>query len=342
MQSPHAKPTLLLTMGDPAGIGPEICVKAFQRPEVHAAGRLVLIASTAIMQYYVNRLAPHLTLRPIASPCEAPGAWGTIDILPTGDASPGAVPAGRISAAAGRAAEQCILRSIELALQHEADAVVTAPINKEALVASGSKYIDHTEMFAEMTESRAMTMFEVDTLRIFFVTRHQSLQDSIRHLDRERIREAIIAAHKSLLRLGFVAPRMAVAALNPHAGEGGLFGDDETRVITPAIADAKSAGVDVAGPVPADAVFSRALHGAYDAVISLYHDQGHIAAKTYDFDRTVSVTLGLPFIRTSVDHGTAFDIAGRGIANDTSLAEAIKCAARYALKWKATAGLSRP
>jgi len=205
--------------------------------------------------------------------------------------------------------------------------MATAPINKEALWRAGYRHLGHTEMLADLTHSDdPLTMFQVRGLRIFFLTRHLSLREALDQITRERITSMLPRIDNELKRLGVARPRIAVAALNPHAGEGGALGREDQDEIAPAIEDARARGIQVQGPVPADSVFAQALEGRYDAVVSLYHDQGHIAAKTLDFHGAVSVTLGLPFIRTSVDHGTAFDIAGRGIAKADSMIAAILAA----------------
>jgi 4-hydroxythreonine-4-phosphate dehydrogenase len=209
-------------------------------------------------------------------------------------------------------------------------AVATAPVNKEALKLAGVPYIGHTEMLQGLTGVEdPLTMFQVDSLRIFFLSRHVSLRKACDFVSSDKVFETVVRSHKALVRLGVEDPVIAVAALNPHGGEHGMFGEEEMEHIEPGVNRARRAGYKVEGPVPADSVFYFALQGKYDGVISLYHDQGHIAAKMHDFEKTVSITNGLPFLRTSVDHGTAYDIAGMGIASGTSMYEAIKLAADY-------------
>lgn len=212
----------------------------------------------------------------------------------------------------------------------EIDAIATTPINKEALRAAHVNYIGHTEILGALSHSRdPLTMFEVDGLRVFFLTRHMSLREACDAVKKDRVLEYIRRCTKALQQLG-VKGKMAVAGLNPHSGEHGLFGWEEVKEIAPAVAQAQQEGYDVVGPIGPDSVFHQALQGRYQAVLSLYHDQGHIATKTYDFERTIAVTLDMPFLRTSVDHGTAFDIAGKGIVSDISMIEAIRLAAKYA------------
>jgi 4-hydroxythreonine-4-phosphate dehydrogenase len=240
---------------------------------------------------------------------------------------------GVVDPSCGRAAVESVERAARLAREGRIAGIVTAPLNKEAIWAGGSTFPGHTEMLAallDVDEERVFTMFVLDDLRIFFLTRHHSLREVIGHITRERVRDGLIRVDELLRGLGFPAPRVALAALNPHAGENGKLGDEELTTLRPAVEDARDAGVDVRGPIPADAVFHQCRHGQVDAVLSLYHDQGHIAAKTLDFFGTVSCTLGLPVIRTSVDHGTAFDIAGRWVADARGQIAAIRVAAELA------------
>lgn len=335
------RPIIGVTMGDPAGVGPEIVAKALLHLELRAQCRCVVYGQQAAL----DRLAPILPggLSPSLVAVEharsvAGLPQGAAALVEVPAAFPPDIPPGRPGADGGRAAFAYVRAAVRDALSGEIDAIATAPIHKEALRAAGVPYIGHTEMLADLTGvPRAQTMFSVGRLRIFFVTRHVALREACELVTRERVLQAIEAAHDHLRRLGWERPLLAVAALNPHASDGGLMGDEEAREIVPAVAAARDLGIRVAGPVPADSVFHQAIEGRFDAVISLYHDQGHIAAKTYDFHRTVSVTLGLPFVRTSVDHGTAMDIAGTGQAVETSMVEAIQAAARWALTWKATA-----
>jgi 4-hydroxythreonine-4-phosphate dehydrogenase len=226
---------------------------------------------------------------------------------------------------AGRASVAYIEMAVELALRGAVKGIATAPISKTALREAGFHYLGHTEMLAEMTGGgKSVTMFMVDRMRIFFHTRHVSLRVMLDSLSVEGVVESIRMAQKCLDSVALGGGEIALAALNPHASDDGLFGDEEERILKPAVEKAVQEGLPVRGPFPADSVFHNALQGNYSGVVSLYHDQGHIAAKTYDFHRTVSVTFGMPFIRTSVDHGTAFDIAWKGIANPVSMIEAVK------------------
>jgi 4-phospho-D-threonate 3-dehydrogenase / 4-phospho-D-erythronate 3-dehydrogenase len=305
-----------VTLGDPAGVGPEIVAKSLpglKRKE------LVLIGNEKNFLRVLSGL--NLDERKTSG-------YRFVDI-PGGEVTPGSV-----QKAAGQIAVRSIEKAVELALKGEVESIATAPINKEAIIMAGSKYIDHTTMLTGLTGSREnFTVFETDALRIFFMTKHVSLREACSQITRRRVYSAIFEADGCLALLGVGRRRIAVAALNPHAGDGGLFGREEIETISPAIRRAQKK-LDVTGPYPADSVFHRASEGAFDIVIALYHDQGHIAAKMLDFHRTVSLNLGLPFLRTSVDHGTAFDIAGRGVANPVSMIEAVKKAATYGKSYK--------
>ena len=308
-----ARPRLIVTAGDPAGVGPEVTLKALARPEVAALAAIGVAGDPADLR----RTAERLGLPPPER------------IEPAGDAS--AVWHGRLSAEGGAAAVAAIRRAVELVRDGTYDALVTGPINKEALRLAGFGWPGHTELLADLTGTAEVRMLLVtDPLRVVHVTTHCSLRAAIEAATRARIRRTIELAHAAGVLLGLDRPRVAVAGLNPHAGEGGLFGDEEAREIGPAVADARAAGIDASGPWPPDTLFWRASQGEFDLVVAMYHDQGHIPVKLGGVDEGVNVTLGLPFPRTSVDHGTAFDIAGRGIARWRSMAAAIRLGARLA------------
>lgn len=326
------KPMVGITMGDPAGVGPEIVVKALASGELYDVCRPVVIGVPAFLERAASIVGARVRLNTVEAPAQGCFRPGTIDVVAPlrGGAAPPTVEFGKVQAGAGEIAYECIKLSVELGLAKAIDAVATAPINKESIRAAGIPFIGHTEMYTTMTGAPfALTMFTVRNLRVFFLTRHLPLIDAIRAVTKERVHEALRQIANAMADLGFSRPRIAVAGLNPHSGEGGLFGDEEVREISPAIELARADGIDAVGPIGADSVFHLGLEGKWDAILSLYHDQGHIATKTLDFERTISVTLGLPFLRTSVDHGTAFDIAGRGVASAVSMEEAIRVAARY-------------
>jgi len=316
MPRSNLRPLIAITMGDPAGIGPEIAVRALTDPEVDAAARCRVFGDARVLK----KAAALCGLRsPLA-----------LDIVDLANADPEAFEAGKVSALCGRASWEYLQAAARAALAGEVDAVATGPLNKEAVAAAGVPHLGHTEMLAAVTGVREpLTMFETLGLRVFFLSRHVSLRAACGLVTRERVVDCLERCSAALARLG-VRGQIAVAGLNPHCGEHGLFGDEEGREIEPAVAEARVRGLAVAGPLAADSVFHLARTGRYAAVLSLYHDQGHIACKTLDFERTVSLTLGLPFLRTSVDHGTAFDIAWKGQASAVSLCEAIAAAARYA------------
>lgn len=324
------KPILAITVGDPAGIGPEITVKALQRTDLHEQVRLLVVGSGAVMAQ-ADRLLGSAMSFPMLNEGNVRGQWtsspASVPLYQVGDLDPADYRLGEIAARTGRDSVRYVETAAALGKMGLIDGIVTAPINKEAMRAAGVKYPGHTEILGAALNSHVETMFVVDRLRIFFLTRHLSLRQAIDAISGEGLSRILNHTSEVLTELGLTEPSIAVAGLNPHAGDGGIFGNEEIEILTPAIEQARSRGLDVTGPVGADSVFHQALEGRYDAVISLYHDQGHIAAKTYDFNRTVSVTTGLPLIRTSVDHGTAFDIAGKGVADATNMIEAIRVAA---------------
>jgi 4-phospho-D-threonate 3-dehydrogenase / 4-phospho-D-erythronate 3-dehydrogenase len=327
------RPLIAVTMGDPAGIGPEIAVRALLDDAVRAICRGFLIGDARVLERALKICCLDARLRLIAGPEALLDTPGIIDVLNQTSADPAQLRMGEVQALGGEAAFAAIKTAIGLAMANRVDAVATTPINKESLKAAKIPFIGHTEMFAEFTgAAEEMTMFTISGLKIFFLTRHVSLIDACSMVTHERVAKGIEKCVNALRQLGLARPHLAVAALNPHGGEDGLFGREEIEAIKPAIAEARAGGMNVSGPVPADSVFHMARIGRYDAVLSLYHDQGHIAAKMMDFEKTVSVTLGLPILRTSVDHGTAFDIAGTGKASAVSMIEAIKVAAEYALR----------
>jgi 4-hydroxythreonine-4-phosphate dehydrogenase len=310
------KPAIAVTLGDPAGIGPEVVLKALADPEIAALARWRIVGDLAVVEW-----AGQLTGLSLPAGAElidlklmAPGSWQP----------------GRLSAACGRAALAYVRKAVEMCLSGEAQAMVTAPVNKHAVALSGETFSGHTEYIAALsgaTESRMLLAGE--RLRVVHVSTHVSLRRAC-DLDPGRVLRTIELGHEAMVRLGISRPRIAVCGLNPHAGESGLFGDEDRLVIAPAVAQACAEGLAAEGPLPADTVFLRALRGEFDLVVAMYHDQGHIPVKLVDFEGTVNVSLGLPIVRTSVDHGTAFDIAGTNCANPSSMKAAMRLAARMA------------
>jgi 4-hydroxythreonine-4-phosphate dehydrogenase len=335
-------PRLGITMGDPAGIGPEVTAKALADPLVRKAARSLVIGDARVMAIAARLAAVDLPVRTVARAADATGAGDAIEVLDLANADPAAFAVGRVSAVCGRAAYEYIERAVRLALAGEIDGIVTGPINKEALAAAGVRHSGHTEILAELTGTRSYAMLLMGTeLRVIHVTTHVALRRVPELVTRERVLRTVRLGHEAMRRLGIGAPRLAVCGLNPHAGEAGLFGDEEQVAIGPAIADARAEGIDASGPWPADTIMSRARGGEFDCVVAMYHDQGHTPVKTlgfrYDDARKawtgmsgVNVTVGLPVLRVSVDHGTAFDRAGQGTANPESMVEAVLVAAEMA------------
>jgi 4-hydroxythreonine-4-phosphate dehydrogenase len=328
------RPLIGITIGDPSSIGPEIIVKSLVVPKVYGEARPLLFGSAAIIQREIANLGLHLHVNPVCSPAEGKYEVGTVDIVDIDDIDPD-VPYGRINPVNGAASYDYIKKSVELALAGKIDGVATAPIHKEAIHQAGIEYIGHTEMFAGLTKSPSvLTMFHVNKMRIFFLSRHLSVIKAVAYVTHDNVLRTVEQCDKAMRYLGYNNPRIAVAALNPHGGDNGLCGDEELKELGPAVKSAVSKGINAFGPVPADSVFLLFEKDKCDAVLSLYHDQGHIAAKVHDFLKTISVTIGLPFVRTSVGHGTAMDIAGKGIASAVSMEESIYVTAAYASKLK--------
>ncbi|MDI6829173.1 MAG: 4-hydroxythreonine-4-phosphate dehydrogenase PdxA [Armatimonadota bacterium] len=317
-----------ITIGDPAGIGPEIVLGALQRRDIYKRLVPVVIGSLSLMRRVADVVGIQTPLVAVSDPQHAKGIPGTIEIVDVIVEGIQDIVPGKVQAIGGRAADAYIRYACELALWGKIDAIVTAPISKESLRFAGVEGIGHTEMLADYLDApNPLTLFITEKMRIFFLSRHLSLKDAIDYITEERLVAMLQSVNNAMKELGFESPRIGVAALNPHASDGGQFGDEEEKILTPAIEKARAMGINAHGPVGADSIFHQALEGKFDCVISLYHDQGHIAAKTRDFYRTVSATLGLPVLRTSVDHGTAFDIAWQGKANPVSMEAAIIAAA---------------
>ena len=326
-----AKPLIAVTMGDPAGIGPEIVARTIDDKEIFNIARCIVIGDRKIMEKAIQIVGADLKIHVTENPAEGDYSEGVLNLIDLDNINMDQFEYGKVSAMCGQAAYDYIAKSIEITMSGQADAVATTPINKESLHAAEVPFIGHTEIFGALTGTEdPLTMFETNGLRVFFLTRHKSLRDMLDDIKKDRIIDYVQRCTEALRKLGVNEGTMAVAGLNPHSGEHGLFGWEEVNEIAPAVEELKKQGYDVAGPVPADSVFHQAAMGKYNSVLSLYHDQGHIATKTLDFDRTISITNGMPILRTSVDHGTAFDIAGKGIAGAVSMKEAVRLAAKYA------------
>lgn len=326
------KPLIAVPFGDPAGIGPEITAKALCSADVYNNAICIVIGDQKIMQNAMEITGSTQELRLIQTPAEAVDDPHIINFIDLNNIDMKQFAFGKVNPMCGRAAYEYIERSIVLANAREVDAVTTTTINKEALKLAGVPYIGHTEIFGALTSTDdPLTMFEVHGMRILFLSRHVSLRNACDLVKKERIKDYVKRGLAVLNQLGVTEGVMAIAGLNPHCGENGILGDEEQKEVIPAIRELQAEGFPVTGPIGADSVFHQALQGRFNSVLSLYHDQGHIAAKTVDFDRTVSITGGMPILRTSVDHGTAFDIAGTGVASPVSLIEAIRVASKYAL-----------
>ncbi len=327
---------LAVTMGDPSGIGPEIIVKALARPDRPAC---VVLGCRKVIEAAAERFASHRPVVILGTIEQATGDRHCVEVLDTGGTEP--FPVGKVSAASGRAAFAAIRAGIELARNGRAAGLVTAPIHKEALAAAGLPYPGHTEMLAELGGGGQVAMMLAnEEVRTVLVTIHCSLRDAIARIDQAAELAAIRLAHEGCRALGIERPRVAVAGLNPHAGEGGLFGREEIEIIAPAIEAARAEQIDASGPWPGDTVFMQARRGRFDVVVAQYHDQGLIPVKYLGVEDGVNITLGLPFVRTSPDHGTAFDIAGQGTADASSLSAAIRYANRLAVARAGTEDIS--
>ncbi len=326
------RPVIAVPMGDPAGIGPEIVLRAAMGEEVASKCCFFAVGDARILHRALSfPNMPAAKVRVIERPEEGIYQAGTLNVIDLGNLAPEDYELGIVDARCGRAAYEYIERSIRMAMDGEADAVSTTPINKEALHAANIPYIGHTEIFGALTGTPdPLTIFEVKNTMVFFLSRHVSLRKACDMVTKERLAEYIRRSFAVMKQLGVRDGTMAVAGLNPHCGEHGLFGDEEVREIFPAVEALQKEGYPVVGPIGADSVFFQAFEGRFNSVMSLYHDQGHIAAKTVDFYRTISITAGMPILRTSVDHGTAFDVAGKGLATSVSMEEAILVAAKYA------------
>lgn len=344
------KPIIVITMGDPAGIGPEIIVKALSKPLVGRIERIVrpvVVGDRGVLEQAAKRLSASSVIRSIPDLETARTFKPGLHVIDLNNVDLPRLVIGRPTAEGGRAAVEAIRKAVDLALTRQAAAIVTAPINKEALQAAGFPFPGHTELLAELSGTKDVGMLMVASLsrpirnrltphpsrptpqlRILLATTHLSMREVPDRLTRDRVLTAIRLAHEAARsHFGLRRPRLAVTGLNPHAGEGGLFGREEDRVIRPAVEQARHNGIPVAGPFPADSLIRQAFEGQFDLVIAMYHDQALIPIKLVGFGRAVNVTVGLPFVRTSPDHGTAYDIAGKGLADPASLIEAIRMAA---------------
>jgi 4-hydroxythreonine-4-phosphate dehydrogenase len=321
------RPIIAITIGDPAGIGPEVVVKALSNKALYNMCRPLVIGESTTLRAAIELINKPLNIHAVDKVSDTSGKFGRIDILNMHNLDWAKVKVGQLSANCGRAAWEFMEKAVQLAVNHEVTAMVNAPINKEATMLAGYSGLGHLEYMAQATGTKIYaTMLATGNLRCVHLTTHYSLREACDQVKKDYILSRLKLTDESFRRWGFGKPIIGVAALNPHAGEGGMFGREEIDEIAPAVGEAIKLGIDARGPFPADSIFNRAIKGDFDVVLVMYHDQGHIPVKVYGFEKSVSVALGLPFLRTSVDHGTAFDIAGKGIANAESIEEAIKTA----------------
>ena len=337
-----SRPILGISMGDPAGIGPEIAAKAMADKKVYEIARPLIVGDAKTIARAADIVKADLKVKAISQVSEAEFEYGTVDVLDMKNVDIETLDYGKVSPMAGKAAFEAVEKVISLAMDGHVDATVTGPINKESLNQAGYSYAGHTEIYAEYTKTKEYTMFLVEgNMRVVHVSTHVSLRRACDLVKKQRVLEVIKLADDACKRFGIAQPVVGVAGLNPHSGEGGLFGDEEEKEIIPAIEDACALGINAEGPVPADTLFSKVKGGQYDIAVAMYHDQGHIPIKVIGFVlnnqtqkwesvKGVNITLGLPIIRTSVDHGTAFDQAGKGTANEESLIHAIEYAVKLA------------
>lgn len=335
----NERPLIALTMGDPAGIGPEVCAKTLAEAHIYDLCRPVVVGTAWAMQDAISLTKtsegqPPLHVRVISSLDQAEGRPGVIDILEPYALRREEVQLGRVTAGAGRASVEYVEEAARLCLAGKVAAMATAPINKEAVhVAGYEQDIGHQEILGRMTGAKlTATMLIVGKLRVAHLSTHKPLRIACDYVRKANIVDKLVLTHQCMEEWGMPRPRIAVAALNPHGGEGGLLGREEIDEIAPAVVEGRERGVDAYGPFPGDSVFYRAIAGEFDAVLAMYHDQGHIAIKVYNFEESTTVTMGIPLIRTSVDHGTAFDIAGKGVAHHISMTRAVEAAVQLATR----------
>lgn len=325
------QPCLAVTMGDPAGVGPEIIARALDDPSIARHSRLLVVGDATVMEAAARCVGSRLQVRRIQDLVSATFGRGKLNVVDLGNLPWSTFKTGQIDSRAGKASFEYVYVAIDMALARIVDGIVTGPIHKQAMQLAGYRYPGHTEILAERsgTEHFAM-LFVAGALNVILVTTHCSMREALDSINVEVVLEKIRLADQAMRAMGIGKPRIAVAGINPHAGEGGRFGVEETAILEPAIGLAKAAGIEATGPYPPDTVFYRARRGEFDIVVSMYHDQGLIPVKLDGFAEGVNVTYGLPFVRTSPDHGTAFDIAWKGTADPGSMVSAIKLATRLA------------
>src|ERR671914_2978264 len=327
----NERPAIAITMGDPCGIGPEVVVKALADPQVYASCRPVVVGNVYAMQQAVKLTGLPLCINGTEDPTTAGEDPEVVDVVDIHNLNPEDITVGQISIPCGKAAMEWVSKAGQLALAGIVDGLATAPLNKEAASLAGYQSIGHMELLQELSGSKTVTtMLLAKNLQVVHLTTHRSLRVACDYVKKDRILDYLQLTHDSFVKWGFSSPRVAAAALNPHGSDGGLLGNEEADEIAPAVGAAWERGINAIGPVPADIIFHQAIQDRYDVVLAMYHDQGHIPVKVYGFEESITANLGLPFVRTSVDHGTAFDIAGKGIAQHTSMLESIRLAVALA------------
>jgi 4-hydroxythreonine-4-phosphate dehydrogenase len=324
------RPRVAITMGDAAGIGPEITVKSLADPRATAWCIPLVLGDARVLEKAMDATGVRLPIRRIAAPGDALGTPGTVEVIDYADIDLAIHRWGVVTPSFGDAAVRYTREAGRMCLAGRVDAMVSAPLNKEAMHEAGHSYEGQTEILGELTDSRPAMVMVVDRMRLMLFTNHMALRAVCDYVTTERVLDRIVLAHAALRDMGIASPRIAIAGLNPHAGEGGVFGREEIDHIAPAIAAARGQGIDAQGPFPADTVFLKSRDGLFDMTIALYHDQGLMAVKLVGFGRVVTLLIGLPLIRTSTGHGTAFDIAGKNVADHVNLLEAIRVAAEVA------------
>ena len=335
----NARPRIAITLGDPTGIGPEVVAKALSQPDLGEDAALFVVGSPGVLDRAFDLIGSELRARTVSGPDAASESGRVSVISPHNDDGLPALPYGETSPRAGTAAVEWASAAARLAMEGSVDAIATAPISKEAARLAGHEAFGHQEIYQHLAGvPRVLTMLLTNGLNVVHLTTHHPIRDAALYVTRERVLEALRLTHDFFTAHGVPEPRIGVAALNPHGGEAGLIGSEEIEEIRPAVEDANAEGIAATGPVPADSIFGQAIEGRYDAVLAMYHDQGHIAVKVHDWAASITLNIGLPFLRTSVDHGTAFDIAGKGIADATGMVEAI----RYAAEVSRTGRLPSP
>ncbi len=325
------RPAIAITMGDPCGIGPEVVVKALSDPRIYQSCRPVVVGNVFAMEQAVQLTGSSLGINHTDDPTSAGENPSVVDVVDIGNLNAEDITVGQLSVPCGKASMEWVSKAGQLAMAGVVDGLATAPLNKEAAALAGYEAIGHMELLQELSGTKTVaTMLMAKNLRVVHLTTHRSLRVACDYVKKDRILDYLRLTDDNFKKWGFANPRIGVAALNPHGSDGGLLGNEEAEEIAPAVQQAQSEGINAIGPVPADIIFHQAIQDRYDVTLCMYHDQGHIPVKVYGFEESITANLGLPFIRTSVDHGTAFDIAGKNLADHTSMVESIRMAVAFA------------